>query len=40
VENPGEVSNFLTDDYDAVLNFMNAEIQKKETQVVISKQAS
>jgi len=29
VENPGEVSNFLVDDYDAVLNFMNAEVQKK-----------
>ena len=29
VENPGEVSNFLVEDYDAVLSFMNAETQKK-----------
>ena len=25
----GEVSNFLVEDYDAVLSFMNAETQKK-----------
>ena len=29
VENPEEVSNFLDDDFDAVLGFMNAETQKK-----------
>jgi hypothetical protein len=29
VENHGEVSNFLVEDYDAVLSFMNAETQNK-----------
>jgi cytidylate kinase len=29
VENHGEVSNFLVEDYDAVLSFMNAETQKR-----------
>ena len=29
VENPGEVSNLIVEDYDAVLSFMNAETQKK-----------